>query len=273
MLCNPGEPDRKQNVRHANDSKDGAEALRAVEEATLAIFAYRDGKGRASAWPITPYRRGDRVVVTSTLAFVRKALHVRRDPRVSLLVSGVHLRGRAEVRADPSGREFARSLLAQEIAKYPPTAEMARIPLHRVLFSWYFGRVLIEVAPDTVRTSPGDDFATLVSLDEDGFPRIDPIAPPALDAGRFHLAPGADGVLLQTPDGPAQVLFHLEPTPLDLRQLRWRGEVRTGEFVVRTRDGSLDAAPALGLFGELRRHLEYHRRGRAARRLLRGWSS
>ena len=248
-----------------------SDALRAIDAARLAIFAYRDDRDRPAAWPITPYRAAGRAVITSTLAFARKALHVRRDPRVALLVGGLHLSGLAEVRADPSGDEFVRTLLAQELEKYPPAAEIVRLPLHRTLFSWYFGRVLMSFAPGAIRAVPGDDAATLVTLGADGYPRIAPIVVPPPGAPRF-VPCAADGAPpLALADGPAQILCHAEPTMRDLRQLRLRGELCGGEFLVRGREGTLDAAPRRGVVGEIRQHLEYHRRGRATRRLLRGY--
>lgn len=63
-------------------------ALEAADAAPVAIFAYRDHSGRPTAWPMTPYRDGDAIVLTSTLAFMRKTEAVRRDGRVALLVGG-----------------------------------------------------------------------------------------------------------------------------------------------------------------------------------------
>jgi len=54
-------------------------ALAAADAVPVAIFAYRDGSERPTAWPMTPYRDGDAITVTSTLAFMRKTEAVRRD--------------------------------------------------------------------------------------------------------------------------------------------------------------------------------------------------
>ncbi|HVM96082.1 MAG TPA: hypothetical protein VMT89_06820, partial [Candidatus Acidoferrales bacterium] len=153
-------------------------ARRAVDAASVGIFAFRDGRGRPMAWPITPYRDGEKLAVTSTLAFVQKAVHVHRDGRVALLAGGWHFRGPASVEADPDGEDFERRFLGQEVRKYGLTAELVRVPLHRWLFSWYFGRAIMEFKPDIFREQPGSDVATLITLDADGYPNIAPIAVP-----------------------------------------------------------------------------------------------
>ena len=54
-------------------------ALEAVDETAVAVLAFRDSRGQPMAWPVTPYIDGDTVVVTSTLAYIRKPAHLRRD--------------------------------------------------------------------------------------------------------------------------------------------------------------------------------------------------
>lgn len=250
-----------------------SQALEAADKAAVAIFAFRDGRGRPVAWPVTPYVDGDAVVVTSTLAYIRKAEHVRRDGRVALLAGGVHLKGQAEVRADVSGDEFVSRFLAQELRKYPPARQIVRIPLHRFLFSWYFGRVFMKFTPLEVRELRGHDRCTLITIGEDGFPTITPIAESNLDDDAFALSACASGGSDSLPTGPATVLLHSEPTMSDLRHLLLRGEILSGLFHIRSRVGSLAPPPQRGWGGGLREQLELRRRGRQARSILRTWDT
>lgn len=260
-------------ARLSSADTDSAAALRAVDAATVAIFAFHDARGRPMAWPVTPYRDGDVVAVTSTLAFVQKAVHVRRDGRVALLAGGVHLTGEARVHPDLSGDEFAQRFLDQELRKYPPTRDLVRIPFHRYLFSWYFGRVIMEFTPLTVRERAGDTRCTLISLDARGFPVITPIAEPDVEAHSFPFHPLPAGVSDAIADGPAAVLIHMEPAPTDLRQLILRGTVRSGVFSVRSQTGSLSPQPELGWWATLQQQIEFHRRGRQAKAIIRGWNT
>jgi hypothetical protein len=248
-------------------------ARRAVDDATVAIFAFRDQRGRPMAWPVTPYREGDTIAVTSTLAYIQKAVHVRRDGRVALLASGVLVAGNATVHTDVSGDEFVARFLDQELRKYPPARDLVRIPLHRWLFSWYFGRVLMEFTPRNWRDVPGSNQATLITLDADGFPNITPITPPDLHAEEIEVRALATAAPVVAPDGPSTVLLHDEPTPTDLRQLVLHGDWHRGVFTVRSRAGSLTAPPEIGWLGALRQQIDYHQRARRARALIRGWET
>ncbi len=248
-----------------------ADALTAADKAQVAIVAYRDAHGLPTAWPMTPYRDGDTVVVTSTLAFMRKAEALRRDGRMALLAGGWLLQGTAQVHADLSGDEFSRRFLDQELRKYPPANDIVAIPGHRWLFDWYVGRVFITLAPSAVRAAAGSDAATLVTLDPDGMPVITPITPPPLDAVSF-VPRAADGAPLALADGPARVLLHAEDAAMrDLRQLHLVGAVHAGVFAVERRRGSLQAKPPRGWWAELQQQWEFHRLGRAGRRRVAGW--
>jgi hypothetical protein len=242
----------------------------AVDEAAVGIFAFRDERGRPLAWPVTPYRDGDRAVITSTLAYLRKAEHVSRDGRVALLAGGVHLTGHAQVREDISGRRFAARLLAQEERKYPPTRRLTHIPFHRLRYWWYFGRALIGFVPETVTAESGSDAVTLVTLDRDGMPRITPITLAVPAESEFPL-PGP----IDSAEGAAAILFHQEDASMDdLRYLLLRGAVRNGRFTVRSRIGSLDppAAPIGDRWSRLRDEAATHRRAFEAARAMRHWS-
>ncbi|MBI1817830.1 MAG: hypothetical protein HYR72_22875 [Deltaproteobacteria bacterium] len=248
-------------------------ARRAVDDATVAIFAFRDQRGRPMAWPVTPYRDGDTIAITSTLAYIQKAVHVRRDGRVALLASGVLITGDATVHADISGDEFVTRFLDQELRKYPPARDLVRIPLHRWLFSWYFGRVFMEFTPRNWHDVPGNNHATLITLDADGFPSITPIAAPDPQPEVIEVHALATAALVGAADGPSTVLLHDEPTPTDLRQLILRGDLHHGVFTVRSREGSLMAPPEIGWLGALEQQIDYHQRARRTRALIRGWET
>lgn len=248
-----------------------SQALEAADKAVVGIFAFRDGRGRPMAWPVTPYVDGENVVVTSTLAYIRKADHVRRDGRVALLCGALHMTGQASVRADVSGEEFVARFLDQELRKYPPARQIMRMPLHRILFSWYFGRVLMQFVPLEARKLPGQDRCTLVTLDEGGFPTITPIAEPNADDSAFALSLYPSGGTTSLPGGQATVLLHAEPTMSDLRQLVLRGHIEGGMFHVRSRIGTLGPAPRAGWLRQLRGQLDMHWRGRRSRKIIAGW--
>ena len=255
-------------VAAAGVAQTSDQALHAVDAAPIGIFAFRDARGRPMAWPITPYRDGTKLAVTSTLAFVQKAVHVHRDGRVALLAGGWHFRGQARVEPDADGEDFERRFLAQEIRKYEPTAELVNVPLHRWLFSWYFGRAIMEFVPDAVGEQPGSDAATLITLDAEGYPVVTPIALPDPTHAAFQVHPIGQG-RLSVENGLAMVLIHTEPTPTDLRQLQLRGKLDSGMFAVRQRSGSLSAPPQLSWWGQLKQQVDFHRRGCEGRRILR----
>ena len=238
-------------------------ALAAADAVPVAIFAYRDGSERPTAWPMTPYRDGDAITVTSTLAFMRKTEAVRRDGRVAQLVGGWLVQGDARVHADVSGDEFVTRFLDVELRKYPPARDIVAIPLHRRLFDWYFGRVFMTVTPRRVTEAPGADQATLITLTADGFPVIAPIAPPP---------DGATSIPVHAADGPATVLLHAEDAEMrDLRQVHLHGRIAGGVFTVESRRGSLAPAPPPGWWAQLMQQLEFRRLGRDGRRRIEAW--
>ena len=238
-----------------------ADALAAANAAAVAIFAFRGPSGDPMAVPVTPYLFGDRIVVTSTLAYTRKAEHVRRDGRIALLANGVHMLGRADVRADVKGDFFVANLLDQELAKYPPARTLVSVPFHRRVFAWYFGRALMFFSPEEVASRPGDDATTLVALDAAGFPSIAPVAAPPGTFDSLTVSPrqGAGG-------GPALILLHREPADMsELRQATLRGTLDGGVFTVRRRIASLEGGGQDG--GELARRKATW----AARWRMAGW--
>lgn len=237
------------------------DVLAAAAASAVAVFAFRDAGGRPLALPVTPYVHGETVVITSTLAYTRKAQLVRDDDRVALLVGGVHIVGRADVRADLRGDFFVANLLDQELAKYPPARALVAVPLHRRVFGWYFGRALMFFTPESVEQRPGSDAGTVITLDADGFPSILPLEVP--DAPFDHLAVPHSAA---THDGPALLLQHRESADMsDLRHASMHGTLARGAFTVRRRIGSLDGPGADD--GELARR----RNAAAARKIMKSW--
>jgi hypothetical protein len=123
------------------------------------------------AWPavctVEPTADGTpgRITLTTSVALPRKALNVRRDPRVALLFSDptgtgrtdlpqVHVAGRAvcpeEVRTGPEGLEDYWSRLWE---RQPDTVPVG-VPGLRRLMDVYFFRVVMTVTPEQVETRP-----------------------------------------------------------------------------------------------------------------------
>lgn len=235
-------------------------ALAAASAARVAIFAFRIPGDMVSALPVTPYVLGTRIVITSTLAYAKKAEYVRSDPRVALLAQGVHMIGDADVRADSSGKFFVENLLDQELAKYPPARALLKVPFHRRVFAWFFGRAVVFVEARAVEARPGEDRATLITLDEDGYPSIRPLPRASPDMEDIAL----DGFRPQH-EQPAQVLFHRESEDMsELRHMTLHGFVRESVFHTQRRAGSLDADRP---DSELARRL----RARRARAVMKEW--
>jgi Pyridoxamine 5''-phosphate oxidase. len=147
------------------------DAYRTCEFVTLG----RDGA--PLVWPTAAFRRDDgTLLVTTSLAFARKALNVRRDGRVALLFSDptasgldrpeqVFIGGTAvcpeEIVASPAGDEAYWSMLFD---RQPDSRRYVDAPA-RWLMDWYYLRLLITVTPTDVRTRPAT--AALASLAAD----------------------------------------------------------------------------------------------------------
>ncbi|MFQ5474062.1 MAG: pyridoxamine 5'-phosphate oxidase family protein [Dehalococcoidia bacterium] len=232
--------------------------LEAVDSAAVAVFAFFGSRGQVIAVPVTPYSHEGRVIVTATLAYTRKAELVRQNPAVALLAGGMHCSGQAEVFSDVSGDFFVTHLLEHELRKYPPARALTKVPLHRKVFSWYFGRAVISFDAERIETRPGADAVTLVT-EAGGRPSIRSLSSnyAALDS---YVEFSTDA-----PDGQALVVAHRESEDMsDLRQMSVRGELRDGVFRERSRSGSLESAGS---------DSEWARRRRAskARKMMKDW--
>ena len=118
-----------------------ADAVGALDAASVGVFAFVGKDGRPRACPVTPYVYGGEAVVSSTLAFTAKVAAVRRDARVALLAGGCLVRGRAILDVDLTSKAFDERVRHQELRKYPPSRQILAIPGHRRLLWWYVGRV------------------------------------------------------------------------------------------------------------------------------------
>ena len=210
--------------------------LEAIDRAAVAVFALFGTRGQVIAVPVTPYSHHGKILVTATLAYTRKAELVRQNPTVAMLAGGVHCTGRAEVFSDASGDFFVKHVLEDEIRKYPPALALTKVPFHRKVFSWYFGRAIISFEAERIEPQPKDDSVTLITSVE-GRPRITPLP---LD----YAALVSDlEFTTDAQDGPALLLAHRESDDMsDLRQMSIRGEVGHGVFREASRTESLDIA-------------------------------
>lgn len=150
--------------------------------AHIGVFAYVKKDGTPNAGPVTPFVVNDRIVITSTLAYVTKAAAVRRDSRVALLAGASHVASTGSVVVDGTPTWFNRSIRDDEIAKFPPTRQFLGIPFHECLFPWYSGRVLIDLEPATIEPEQGGDRVTVASLDHEGRLLITPLAAEVTEA-------------------------------------------------------------------------------------------
>ncbi|MDR6979107.1 hypothetical protein J2X68_005841 [Streptomyces sp. 3330] len=189
------------------------DAYRTCEFVTLG----RDGT--PAAWPTAVRRREDgTLLLTTSLAFARKALNVRRDGRVALLFSDptgsgldhapqIFVAGRAEcpdqIMTGPQGAEDYWRMLFE---RQPHSRSYTTAPMRR-LMDWYYLRLLITVTPDQVIVRP-------------------PLAPPPLPElpgprggnplpGADRLAGFPSAVLSARDSSGAPVLARTRPVPTD----------------------------------------------------------
>jgi hypothetical protein len=210
-----------------------ADAVEALDAASVGAFAFVGKDGRPRACPVTPYLYAGEAVVSSTLAFTAKVAAVRRDPRVALLAGGCLVRGRATLDVDLTSKSFDERVRRQELRKYPPSRLLLAIPGHRRLLWWYVGRASIAIPLGDCVGVPGSDRMTVTFLDGE-FPRIVPLDPATDTSGDEIPVPVRH-------EGAACLLVHdEEPDMADLRQLTLHGVIRDGTFRAERRAGSLD---------------------------------
>lgn len=202
---------------------------------------------------MTPYLVDGTPTVTSTLAFVAKAAAIRARADVTLTAGGLTVAGEARVGVDPTPRWFDRNVRDQELAKYPPSRAILRLPGHRRLLPWYVSRIVMSIDPLDVVAHSRSDRATLSVVDPAGRLHTVPVPVPAPDD---LTAAERLGMPADLPDGPAVLLVHEEDArQTDLRQLALHGRLADGELVVQRRGGTLapSVASPLAQVAQLRR--------------------
>ena len=220
----------------------GPDSLRAIYDAPAGVLAYHGSRGQLVPVAVTPYVLGDDVYITATLAYSQKAQLIRQSPKIALLTAGVYMRADADVYADVKGDFFVKHLLEQEMRKYPPARMLRRIPFHRRLFGWFFGRAIMKLEPITVDTDAGEDAWTLVTEGENGYPSIRAIA--EADPENADVALPAD---LAGAAGPAVVFSHSESEDMsELSSTAFRGEIKDGAFVAKARPAGSQVGGAGG---------------------------
>ena len=238
----------------------GPEALRAIHDAPAGVLAYHGSRGQLVPVAVTPYVLGEDVYVTTTLAYSQKAGLIRRSPKIALLAGGVYLRADAAVYADVKGEFFIKHLLEQEMRKYPPARTLRRIPFHRRLFGWFFGRAIIKLEPIAVEADAGGDAWTLVTEGENGYPSIRPITKADPESGDVTIPPELAGA-----PGPAVVFFHHESEDMsELASKAFRGEIKNGSFAAKARPARTAAGGAGGMRGR-------RANARRARQAMKDW--
>lgn len=237
-------------------------------ELAATIAAYRTCEfttlgpdGTPLTWPTATWRYDDDTfLVTTSLAFARKALNVRRDGRVAMLFSDPTGSGRAdppqvfvygtavcpeEIRTGPEGAEDYWRMLFE---RQPHSRGYLRPPM-RWLMDWYYFRLFITVTPERVSVRPpladlappepaeaaepvalpgadvlaGFPSAVLGARDASGAPRLMRTRVTAT-AGGFAVAPLPE---CEVVPGPASLLVHRHDDQLHaMRNVLVRGELR-----------------------------------------------
>jgi hypothetical protein len=125
--------------------------------------------GTPIAWPtVFEYRPDDGTfVITTSIALPQKALNVRRDPRVALLLSDptgsglttppqVLVQGTATCPADIVTGVGRQARYWTRLWEHQPSSRMYLAnAMSRRYFDWYYMRLIITVTPADVRLRPG----------------------------------------------------------------------------------------------------------------------
>jgi len=239
--------------------------LARIDAAPSGVLGHITSEGRPNAVGITPYVVDGALVVTSTLALIRKAAALRSDPRVTVSAGGVSVCGVATVEVDRTPRYYDSFIRAQELRKFPPARTLLAVPFHRSLMPWFVGRVVIRIEPEAVTDEPCGDSATVTGVDTAGRLRTWNI-PRTVDLTANQIT-----LPRPVPDGAALLLVHEEdPAMRDLRQMAVAGTVHDGVLAVSLRRGSL-APNGTSTIGELRGLRRLARKARRNRPVLATW--
>jgi hypothetical protein len=206
--------------------------LESWRAAPLAEVSWLSADGRPEIAVVVPLIEEARPVMALTYDRLREA---RRLAAAGQVVLGVHAFAGARaplagatvtVAEDPTGTSFAQRLLAQELAKHPPSRELADSLLLRSEHWWYLPRLLVSARPRGPLRPPA--------------PRRDALAAVATASGLELWTVDLDEATRrprlrpEMPDGPLTVLQHGAELPdLDRRwSRRWWGTAEGGRLLL-----------------------------------------
>lgn len=140
--------------------------FRTCEMATIA----RDGS--PITWPTLPFWRPNEgnFLITTSIGLPHKALHIRRNPRVSVLFSDPTASGLTNppavlVQGDATAPDEVETSLENfedelrlVLRRQPAGGNYSANPLTRYLFDWYYMRLMIHLTPRRILWWPGGDF-------------------------------------------------------------------------------------------------------------------
>lgn len=205
-------------------------AVRATGRAEL---CWNGPDGRPCCAVLTPLLEDGAVVLALSYADQDLADAVAAARHVALALpgrtgptagAGVLLVGRVVLEEDPDGARFVAGLLAQHLAKHPPSRALADSVILRREHWWYVPRLLLRVEVDTLLPLP---------------PRPDARGHPLLVVARPGTSPqvvvassAGDPVGEVPTDGPALLVSHDAADDLERTvQLQVPGRVDRGRFV------------------------------------------
>jgi hypothetical protein len=209
----------------------GQTLLRSWRSAPLAEIAWLPPGGPPRIDVVVPLVAGERPALALTydrlreargLAAARRAVlavHAFAEPDVPLVEAEL------SVSEDPTGDRFSERLLAQELAKHPPSRELADSLLQRSEHWWYLPRLLVTAHPrgEAVRQQRREALAAVRTADG--------LRLTSVDLGGSPRAPSPHPML---PDGPATILQHgaTEPDLLGRWHRRWWGTMEAGRLLL-----------------------------------------
>jgi hypothetical protein len=204
----------------------------------------------------------DRLAEAESIAAARRVVLAVTTPAVAKGATPVMAEAQLELTPDPRGVGFEDRLLAQELAKHPPSRQRADSRLLRREHWWYLPRLLLHVA----RLAPSRPLAVgdaLAAVAADG--RLT-VATVGLD----DAASERPRTTTRLPDGRAVLLRHGADVPdLDRRwERRWRGRVVAGELVVEATDVHPRHRGRAGVWRRWREETAFERACRAGLRTV-----
>lgn len=207
--------------------------LHAWRPAPLAEVAWLDRQGRPQLSLVVPLLRKGAPAMALTYDRQDEAAGIADSPHSVLGVLGLSPGDRVSqvatlsLEPDPDGERFQAELLAQELAKHPPSRRRAESMLLRSEHWWYLPRLLLtgRLRDSPRRHKPGDAVAAVAT--GDGL------------ALTTCVLTGDTPDHVDLPDGPTVVLQHGATLP-DLEERwerRWHGRLVGGAFEVERMEG------------------------------------